>query len=335
MNHVRSTETRAVIVTNALTRTFTRGKERVEAVKGIDVRVHDGELVAFLGPNGAGKSTTLRMLTGLLSPTSGTAEVAGIDVATHPQRVRRRIGYIGQGNSAGHSHQVRDEIVAQGRFYGLTRGQTTRRATELFDALQLTGLERRVVSSLSGGQRRRLDVAMGLLTHPPLLFLDEPSTGMDPQARANLWAHITGLRERLGMTIVLTTHYLEEAERMAERVVIIDHGSIVADDSPQALRLAHANDVVRLRWDDAHDAGRAHERLSGAREWAPHLGDSGVADGGLLLELNRGSDRLPTLLHELDSAGLRPDGASIHEASLDDVFLTLTGRSLREEGAAA
>lgn len=267
-----------MIHTSGLTKTFHRAKETIEAVKDVDIDVAPGEVVAFLGPNGAGKSTTLRMLTSLLRPTSGTAVVAGADVLTQPALVRRRIGYIGQGNGAGHSFRVIDELRTQGRFYGLDETTARTRADELVAALQLGGLETRTVMTLSGGQRRRLDVAMGLMHRPPLLFLDEPSTGMDPQSRANLWQHILRLREAHGMTLVLTTHYLEEADRMAERVIVIDHGTVIADD--------------------------------GARE-------------------------LPAVLYLLDAAGVRPLTASVREASLDDVFLNLTGRSLREGADAA
>ncbi|HWV77735.1 MAG TPA: ATP-binding cassette domain-containing protein, partial [Isoptericola sp.] len=225
-----------MIRARGLTKTFSRRKETVEAVKGIDVDVAEGELVAFLGPNGAGKSTTLRMLTSLLEPTAGEATVAGYDVVAHPAQVRARLGFIGQGNGGGFSYKVVDELHNQGRFYGLTPEVYRERAADLMAALELGGLEKRSVQSLSGGQRRRLDVALGLMNHPPLLFLDEPTTGLDPHSRANLWGHITAMRERYGMTVVLTTHYLDEADSMAERVVVIDHGEIIADAAPDALK---------------------------------------------------------------------------------------------------
>jgi ABC-2 type transport system ATP-binding protein len=183
-----------VIHTEKLTRTFVVKKETVEAVKGVDIDVVPGELVAFLGPNGAGKSTTLRMLTTLLRPTSGAATVAGVDVLADPAGVRARIGYIGQGNGGGHSFRVIDELVMQGRFYGMNTADATARAEDLMKSLDLTDLAKRTVIKLSGGQRRRMDVALGLMHSPQLLFLDEPSTGMDPQNRANLWEHIMRMR---------------------------------------------------------------------------------------------------------------------------------------------
>lgn len=320
-----------MIRARGLTRTFKRGKDVVEAVKGIDVDVAEGELVAFLGPNGAGKSTTLRMLTSLLSPTAGSAQVAGYDVVAHPAQVRARLGFIGQGNGGGFSYKVRDELHNQGRFYGLAPDVYRRRAADLVDALELTGLEKRSVQSLSGGQRRRLDVALGLMNHPPLLFLDEPTTGLDPHSRANLWEHITAMRERYGMTVVLTTHYLDEADSMAERVVVIDHGEIIADAAPDVLKREHADDVLTL-----DVAGGDEAAVRGALP--PGLGEVTVTarDGGLRVRVAtaRGADRLPGAIEALRLAGVSTTAARVKQASLDDVFLNLTGRSLREEAAA-
>ncbi|HLM21056.1 MAG TPA: ATP-binding cassette domain-containing protein, partial [Propionibacteriaceae bacterium] len=231
-----------MIHTRRLTRHFVSKKETIEAVRGVDIDVAAGELVAFLGPNGAGKSTTLRMLTTLLPPTSGTAVVAGAQVTSEPALVRSRIGYVGQANGAGHSFRVRDELVNQGRFYGMNSSDAARRADELLASLDLVPLAKRRVSTLSGGQRRRLDLALGLMHRPKLLFLDEPSTGMDPQNRANLWDHILQLRAEQGTTLVLTTHYLEEADAQAERVLVIDHGLIIADDTAPNLKANLAGD---------------------------------------------------------------------------------------------
>jgi len=323
-----------VIRARGLTKTFHRKKEVVEAVKAIDVDVREGELVAFLGPNGAGKSTTLRMLTSLLEPTAGTAEVAGYDVARDPARVRSRIGFIGQGNGGGYSYRVLDELHNQGRFYGLPPAEYSRRASDLLEALDLGGLEKRTVQSLSGGQRRRLDVALGLMNHPPLLFLDEPTTGLDPHARANLWEHIRAMRERYGMTIVLTTHYLDEADDMAERVVVIDHGEIIADATPAALKRDHADDVVTLAV-VSDDAGRVRTALAQGLAHEEGAVDVSGADGATTVRIStaHGADRLPEAIEVLRVAGLAVRSAELRQASLDDVFLNLTGRSLREEAA--
>jgi ABC-2 type transport system ATP-binding protein len=317
-----------VIHTHQLRKQFTSRKETVEAVKGVDVDVDPGELVAFLGPNGAGKTTTLRMLTTLLPPTSGTAVVAGADIVAQPALVRSRIGYIGQGNGGGHSFRVLDELHSQGKFYGMSASEARQRAAQLVASLDLTGLEKRTVGSLSGGQRRRLDVALGLMNSPRLLFLDEPSTGMDPQNRANLWTHIRQLRAEFGTTIVLTTHYLEEADAEAERVVVIDHGEIIADDTAAALKSRLAGDRITVVVDGA-DAERARVAL-GLRgsEIIEAVDPLGVAVSG---RFDRGRQLLPVLLRELDSAGVGVQAADVRVPTLDDVFLSLTGRSLRED----
>lgn len=315
-----------------LTRTFeVKRQEEVHAVNGVDLDIEEGELVAFLGPNGAGKSTTLRMLTTLLPPTSGTATVCGFDVVADPARVRGRIGYIGQGNGAGYYHHVRDEVVVQGRAYGLGWRQARSRADELLETLQLTPLAKRGAGTLSGGQRRRLDIAMGLVHAPPLLFLDEPSTGLDPQSRANLWEHVLDIRERFGTTLFLTTHYLDEADTMAERVMIIDHGQVIADASPEKLKTDLAGDRVTIRLADAREVERARavvERLGALHELS--------VDGARLdLRIPNGSEVLPDAVRRLDHDGIEVTSAEVRRPTLDDVFLTLTGRSLRDEAQAA
>jgi ABC-2 type transport system ATP-binding protein len=317
-----------VIHTRQLRKQFRSKKDTVEAVKGVDIDIDPGELVAFLGPNGAGKTTTLRMLTTLLPPTSGSAEVAGADIVNQPALVRSRIGYIGQGNGGGHSFRVLDELHSQGRFYGIPAEDTRQRAAQLVASLDLTGLEKRTVGSLSGGQRRRLDVALGLMNSPRLLFLDEPSTGMDPQNRANLWAHIRQLRAELGTTIVLTTHYLEEADAEAERVVVIDHGEIIADDTATALKSRLAGDRITVVVDPA-DAERARVIL-GLRgtEIEDAVDPLGVAVSG---RVDQGRRNLPMVLRELFGDGVEVRAADVRVPTLDDVFLSLTGRSLRED----
>ncbi len=203
----------------------------------------------------------MRMLGTLIAPTSGTAVVAGHDVVTESAQVRRRIGYVGQGNGAGHSQRVGDELYCQGVIYGLDRAAARRRTAELVENLDLGELVSRKVSALSGGQRRRLDVAMGLVHAPSLLFLDEPTTGLDPQNRANLWEHIQWMRAEHEMTILLTTHYLDEADSMAERLVVVDHGEVIADDTADALKADLAGvprrDVVGTAVDARVDDGPA------------------------------------------------------------------------------
>jgi ABC-2 type transport system ATP-binding protein len=323
-----------VIRTRSLTKDFTpsRGKT-VNAVRGISLDVEPGELVAVLGPNGAGKTTTMRMLTTLIAPTSGSAQVAGFDVVTASSQVRRRIGYVGQGNGAAHAQLVRDELNSQGAIYGLDRAASRRRTGELLDALDLGELGGRKVSDLSGGQRRRLDVAMGLVHAPTLLFLDEPSTGLDPQNRANLWDHILRMRAEHDMTIVLTTHYLDEADSMAERVVVVDHGQVIADDDPESLKSTLAGDRVVATAASAEGTptlARLVASLPGARDVQVD------AQGGQVsARVKDGPSALPELVLAAVAEGVVVAGAQVHRPTLDDVFLSLTGRSLREEGTTA
>jgi ABC-2 type transport system ATP-binding protein len=313
-----------VIRTQSLTKTYSRHGQEVEAVRGLDLEIGEGELVAFLGPNGAGKSTTLRMLTTLIPPSSGTAEVAGHDVVREQRAVRRAIGYVGQGNGAGHTQRGRDEVVAQGRAHGMSRTAAHARADELLEAFDLAEHARRPVSTLSGGQRRRMDIAIGLVHEPPILFLDEPSTGLDPQNRANLQEQVVRLNRELGTTIVLTTHYLEEADAIADRVIVIDHGSVIADDSAPKLKSA-LGDLVSMGFASVADAAAAAEearRLPGA---TVEVHGTDVA-----VRAARGRDLAPGLISRLGSAGTPALRLEVVGPTLDDVFLDLTGRSLRE-----
>jgi ABC-2 type transport system ATP-binding protein len=295
----------------------------VRAVAGVDLDVEPGELVGFLGPNGAGKTTTLRMLTTLLTPTAGTATVAGHDLITEPVAVRRRIGYVGQNGGAGPDCQVAEELVLQGRFYGLGHEQARSRAAELLEQLDLAGTERRVVSSLSGGQRRRLDIAMGLMHVPTLLFMDEPSTGLDPQSRANLWQHIRNLHAEHGTTLFLTTHYLDEADALCDRILVIDKGRIVAEGTPDALKRRVSGDLLVIGTDQPARAAELAGRLPGGSEPATE------ADS-VRVRVPDGAGALPGLLRELDAVGVGMTSVEVRRPSLDDVFLTLTGRSLRD-----
>jgi ABC-2 type transport system ATP-binding protein len=313
-----------VIRTVGLTRHFTHSKQTVEAVRGLDLEIAAGELVAFLGPNGAGKSTTLRMLTTLIPPTAGTAEVAGHDVVRDQAAVRRSIGYVGQGNAAGHQFRGRDELVCQARAHGLSRRDARARAEELLEVFGLAEHADRPVSQLSGGQRRRLDVAIGLVQEPPILFLDEPSTGLDPQNRVNLQEQVRSLNAELGTTIVLTTHYLEEADALAGRVVVIDHGEVIADDTASALKSA-LGDLVSMDLADPAAATRAAQR-------ADRIAGAQVTVTGSHVDVRApwGRDAAPGLVADLAAAGTPVTRLEVVGPTLDDVFLSLTGRSLRE-----
>jgi ABC-2 type transport system ATP-binding protein len=316
-----------MISTRGLTKDFARGDRTVHAVQELDLDIAPGELVAVLGPNGAGKSTTMRMLTTLLTPTAGRAEVGGHDVVAEAAQVRRTIGYVGQGNGAGHNQRARDELRTQGAVFGLDRRTARRRAAELLDALDLAALADRKVSSLSGGQRRRLDVAIGLVHAPSILFLDEPSTGLDPQNRANLWSHVLRMRAEHAMTVVLTTHYMDEADAMAERVIVVDHGRVIADDTAERLKADLAGDRIEI-------TSGAPGRLAELVRRLPAR-DVTVGGGRIEARVADGPRTLPVLLAAAQAAGVPVETALVHRPTLDDVFLTLTGRSLREGGAGA
>jgi ABC-2 type transport system ATP-binding protein len=311
---------------------------RVEAVRGVSINVTRGEVFGFLGPNGAGKTTTLRMLTTLLPIDSGTATVAGFDVARQPQQVRTRIGYVSQLGGADELATGRENLILQGRLYGASRSRVAPRAQALVELLDLAEFADRRVVTYSGGQRRRLDIALGIVHQPPVLFLDEPTTGLDPQSRANLWDHIRGLREG-GTTVFLTTHYLEEADVLCDRLMIMDHGQIVAEGTPRALKQEVAGDaiVISLRPGD-HDAGyhgpdhHGAERAVPVLRGEPYVRELTADDGQLRLYVDDGGTALPQLIRLLDSRGIGIRSISMSEPTLDDVFLRQTGRSLRDGG---
>jgi ABC-2 type transport system ATP-binding protein len=312
-----------MIQARGLARTFKAKDAVVEAVRGIDFDVAAGEIVGLLGPNGAGKTTTQRMLATLLVPTAGEATVAGCDLRKDPVGVRRQLGYVSQSGGTNPAAKVDEELTTQGELYGLSRAVARQRATELRDKLDLADMGGRLIKTLSGGQRRRLDIALGLVHAPKLVFLDEPSTGLDPQARANLWTHIKTVRERDGATILLTTHYLDEADALCDRILIIDHGKIVAQGSPAELKRRISGDLVTF--DVPADAvARATELLAAqARDVTP-------TESGLRVTVENGEAEALPLMRALDAAGIKVGALAIRHPSLDDVFLTLTGRSLRD-----
>ncbi|MCX5142961.1 ABC transporter ATP-binding protein [Streptomyces sp. NBC_00338] len=229
-----------IISTAGLARTFDSRTGPVEAVRSIDMTVAPGEIVGLLGPNGAGKTTTLRMLTTLLAPTGGAATVAGCDLLADPAGVREKCGYVAQSGGVDPHVTVREELVTQGRLYRLGKAAAVARAAELAAELGLSELLDRRTATLSGGQRRRLDIAMGLTHRPAVLFLDEPTTGLDPGSRTDLWELVRGLRDTYGTTVVLTTHYLDEADALADRLVVVDGGLVVAEGTPAALKERYA-----------------------------------------------------------------------------------------------
>jgi len=305
-----------------------RGRSEVRAVDGVDLDVAEGEVVGFLGPNGAGKTTTLRMLTTLLRPTAGTATVAGYDVVREAVQVRRSIGYVSQVGSTFSGAYAGDEVVDHGMLYGMSRRDAVARGRQLFAELQLEGLWKRMPKNMSGGQKRRLDIVMGLIHDPSLVFLDEPTTGLDPQARANLWEHIAGLRSRKGATVFLTTHYLDEADALADRIIVIDRGRIVAADTSDSLKAQVSGDLVDLEVAGDDQVPVAAQRLGRITE---HVEVEGHHVRG---RVQRAGRVVPALLRDLESAGVTLESIEVIRPTLDDVFLTLTGRTLRDAEAA-
>ncbi len=316
-----------IIETEGLRRTFTARKSPpVEAVAGVDLRVAAGDIFGFLGPNGAGKTTTLRILATLLPPTAGVATVVGFRVDRQPTEVRRRIGYVAQAGGSYRGATGREELVLQGRLFGMGKSEAHARAAEVLAALELEPAADRPTGTYSGGMRRRLNIGIGMVHRPALLFLDEPTTGLDPQARARLWEEIRRLRES-GTTVFLTTHYLEEADALCDTLAIIDHGRIVAEGSPDTLKREIAGDVLTIGVNGA--AAGVLEILRAQ----PFVREASVEDGQVRLYVDRGDEAVPTVLRLLDGQGLAPQSMALHRPSLDDVFLRKTGRSLREPAA--
>ncbi|MEU5786509.1 ATP-binding cassette domain-containing protein [Micromonospora purpureochromogenes] len=302
-----------------------RETKTVDAVRGVNLQVAEGEIFGFLGPNGAGKTTTLRMLATLIEPDGGEATIAGADLRKDPAEVRRRIGYVAQGGSTWDESTAREELVLHARMYGIGKAEAHRRAARALDAFQLTEYADRKCKTYSGGQRRRVEIALGIIHEPKIVFLDEPTTGLDPQSRAHMWDEIRRLRAE-GMTVFITTHYLDEADALCDRIAIMDHGEVVAEGTPAELKREISGDVVLVGLDVA-STPQAAQVLDG-EEFVKKL--ETADEGGLRLYVDEGATAIPQILRRLDSAGLTLSSIELHRPSLDDVFLTKTGRSLRE-----
>lgn len=305
-----------------------KGGKIVEAVRGVTLSVEQGKIFGFLGPNGAGKTTCQRMLTTLLPIDSGMATIAGFDVNKKPGEVRKHIGYVSQLGGADMPATGRENLLLTGGLYGMKRSDIQRKIEKLSRLLDLEEILDRTVGTYSGGQKRRLEIALGIIHEPDILFMDEPTTGLDPQNRANLWAHIRKLRET-GMTVFLTTHYLDEADALADSLAIMDHGKIVAEGTPVALKRQISGDVIQMRFKATEAAMRQLlEELDFVNEYR-------VDGEAAFLYVKDGARALPVLFELLKERHIELDTLSLSEPSLDDVFLKQTGRSLRDTGKEA
>jgi ABC-2 type transport system ATP-binding protein len=302
-----------IIETTALSKQF----GTLRAVDRLDLAVHDGEIFGLLGPNGAGKTTALLMLTTLIKPSSGTATINGFDIVREPARVRQSIGIVFQDPSSDDTLTGYENLKVHGMLYGMPARSREERIREVLELVQLTGRKDDLVKKYSGGMRRRLEIARGLMHYPKVLFLDEPTIGLDPQSRDSIWEYVERLAREHQVSVVLTTHYMEEADRLCSRVAIIDAGQIVALDTPAALKDVIGGDIVRLRV--------AEPRLDEIRrlEFVTKVEEH---DGIVSLTVTNASERLPLLLQLIGKVA----SVEVHSPTLDDVFLHFTGKAIRE-----
>ncbi len=307
-------------------------KGQIRALDGLDIRVPRGIIFGLLGPNGAGKTTTVKILTSLARPDAGTARVQGVDVLARPGQVRHLIGVVAQRSGADPTATGRENLILQGRLYGLRGEAVHARADQLLAHFGLTEAAERLVRTYSGGMQRRLDVALGLMHRPAVLFLDEPTTGLDPESRAAMWQEIARLAAIEGMTVLLTTHYLEEADRLASRLAIVDRGRVVASGTPDELKGELRGDVVRIELpaeataEATADPGVVRGVLAGL----PEVRDVVVAGRDVSARSDDGAAAVPIVLAALQRAGVNATSVAVARPSLDDVYLRHTGRRYAE-----
>ncbi len=313
-----------VIEVSGLTKKF----GELTAVNRIGFEVREGEIFGFLGPNGAGKTTTINMLTTVLRPTEGSATVNGHDVSHEPLEVRRSIGLVPQEYTADEDLTGRENLLLVARLYEVPKAEARKRTAELLDLVQLNDAADRTVDTYSGGMRRRLELACGLINRPKVLFLDEPTLGLDVQTRAAVWQYIRLLKEQYHMTLFMTTHYLEEADNLCDRIAIIDHGKIVALDTPENLKASLGGDIIEI-----HVNRPCEDGMAAALRAIPNVREVHPVDGGYRLTVVNGEETAPLVLDAIRAQNLKATRISIAKPTLDEVYLARTGRSLREEEA--
>jgi ABC-2 type transport system ATP-binding protein len=318
----------AAVEARQLVKTYpVRGKkESIKALDGLDITVPRGAIFALLGPNGAGKSTTVKILTSLARPDSGTATVEGIDVLARPGQVRHLIGVVAQKSGTDPTATGRENLLLQGRLYGLRGNDVRTRADELLERFALTDAAGRLVKTYSGGMQRRLDVALGLMHRPAVLFLDEPTTGLDPESRTAMWHEIARLAGDDGMTVVLTTHYLEEADRLAASLAIVDHGKVVVTGTPDELKGELHGDVVEATL----PAGADQSAVRAALARVTQVRDVLVAGRSVTARSDNGAEAIPVVLSALQYAGTPAVSVAVARPSLDEVYLRHTGHRYSE-----
>jgi ABC-2 type transport system ATP-binding protein len=314
------------IEADALGKTYGKGSKAIHALADVSFTVPPGIVFGLLGPNGAGKSTTVKILTTLSRPDRGRAAIHDIDVDRHPERIRQLIGYVSQKPGFDPVATGLENLVLQGRIHGASARTARQRATDLLDRFHLSSAANRLTGKWSGGMQRKLDVAMGLMHRPRVLFLDEPTTGLDPQARLDLWAEIARLARQDGLTVLLTTHYLEEADHLAAQLAIVDAGRVVAAGTPDQLKTALGGDTIRAGLARPVDAGRARATI----EAIAGVGTVAIEGAALHARVTNGAAVLPAALAALDAAGVELASISVARPSLDDVYLHHAGRSFGE-----
>lgn len=310
---------KSAIVVRDLTKTF----NDIVAVNHISFEIEQGEIFGLLGPNGAGKTTTLSMLSTMLKPSSGTAEIQGINIEKDEDGVRKAIGIVFQDQSLDEELTARENMDFHGRLYRIPPEIRKQRIDELLHLVELQERKDDIVKTFSGGMRRRLEIARGLLHHPSVLFLDEPTLGLDPQTRNHLWQYIATLSKEKNITIILTTHYMEEADRLCNRVAIIDHGTIIALDTPQNLKDGIGGDVVTIKTPDTEAVSRIL-----TEPWVLRLE---THDDEVRISLQNADQHISTIITLLNQYTIPITSVSIHKPTLEDVFLSFTGKTIREQ----
>jgi ABC-2 type transport system ATP-binding protein len=323
-------EARQLVKTYAVRGHKPGNKQGIRALAGLDISVPRGMIYGLLGPNGAGKSTTVKIFTSLARPDSGQARVEGVDVLARPGQVRHMIGVVAQRSGADPTATGRENLILQGRLYGLRGAAVRARADELLAHFGLTEAAGRLVRTYSGGMQRRLDVALGLMHRPAVLFLDEPTTGLDPESRAAMWQEIARLAGGEGMTVLLTTHYLEEADRLASRLAIVDRGRVVATGTPDELKGELRGDAVHVELPADADPARVRQVLDAL----PAVRDVVIAGRGVSARSDDGAAAVPVVLAGLQRAGVNAASVAVARPSLDDVYLRHTGRRYSESESA-